>query len=70
MQILLDRTGVSPGVVDGFRGGMSESAIRAFERMHGLPQDGRLDPQVWTLLQAQADSSLTSTYRIMPEDAE
>ena len=38
--------------------------------MHGLPQDGRLDPQVWTLLQAQADSSLTSTYRIMPEDAE
>ncbi|MFC0341525.1 L,D-transpeptidase family protein [Paracoccus niistensis] len=70
VQILLDRSGVSPGVVDGFRGGMSESAIRAFERMHGLPQDGRLDPQVWALLQARADAPLTSTYTITAEDAQ
>lgn len=70
VQILLDRAGVSPGVVDGFRGGMSESAIRAFERMHGLPQDGRLDPQVWALLQARADAPLTSTYTITAEDAQ
>ena len=69
VQILLDRSGVSPGVVDGFRGGMSESAIRAFERMHGLPQDGRLDPQVWTLLQNHAGAPLTSTYTVTPEDA-
>lgn len=70
VQILLDRSGVSPGVVDGFRGGMSESAIRAFERMHGLPQDGRLDPQVWALLQQNAGAPVTSTYTITSADAE
>lgn len=70
VQILLDRSGVSPGVVDGFRGGMSESAIRAFERMHGLPQDGRLDPHVWALLQQHATSPLTSTYTITAKDTE
>ncbi|MDO5370409.1 L,D-transpeptidase [Paracoccus sp. (in: a-proteobacteria)] len=70
VQILLDRSGVSPGIVDGFRGGMSKSAVRAFERMHGLPQDGVLDPQVWALLQRNAGSPLTSTYTIAPADAE
>lgn len=70
VQILLDRSGVSPGVVDGFRGGMSESAVKAFERMHGLPQDGRFDPQVWALLQRNAGAPLTSAYTITAADAE
>ena len=70
VQILLDRSGVSPGVVDGFRGGMSESAIQAFERKHGLPQDGHLDPQVWALLQQFAAEPLTSTYTVTAKDAE
>lgn len=70
VQILLDRSAVSPGVVDGFRGGMSESAIKAFERMHGLPQDGHLDPQVWALLQQFAAAPLTGTYTVTPQDAE
>lgn len=69
VQILLDRSAVSPGVVDGFRGGMSESAIRAFERMHGLPQDGRLDPKVWALLQQFANAPLTATYTVTADDA-
>lgn len=70
VQILLDRSGVSPGVVDGFRGGMSESAIKAFERMKGLPQDGRMDPQVWALLEQNAGAPLTSTYTVTDKDAE
>lgn len=70
VQILLDRAGVSPGVVDGFRGGMSESAIKAFERKNGLPQDGRLDAQVWALLEQHAVGPLTSTYTVMAEDAQ
>ncbi|MFC0811408.1 L,D-transpeptidase family protein [Paracoccus panacisoli] len=69
LQVLLDRSGVSPGVVDGFRGGMSESAIMAFERMHGLPQDGHLDPKVWALLERFAGEPLTSTYTVTEEDA-
>ena len=70
LQVLLDRSGVSPGVVDGFRGGMSESAIKAFERKNGLPQDGRLDAQVWALLEQHAVGPLTSTYTVTAEDAQ
>ncbi len=70
VQILLDRTGVSPGVVDGFKGGMSESAILAFERGHGLPMDGRMDPEIWAFLRAYADAPLTMDYIIAEEDTQ
>ncbi|WP_240643505.1 L,D-transpeptidase family protein [Paracoccus siganidrum] len=70
VQVLLDRSGVSPGVIDGFRGGMSESAIMAFERRAGLPMDGRMDPHVWNLLQAYIGAPLTMEYTITPEDAQ
>ena len=70
VQILLDRSGTSPGVIDGFKGGMSQSAIKAFERRTGLPQDGVMDPHVWNLLQAFATRAVTQTYVITPEDAE
>lgn len=70
VQILLDRSGVSPGVVDGFRGGMSESAIMAFERRAGLPMDGRMDPHVWNLLQAFIGAPLTQSYTITEADAQ
>ena len=70
VQILLDRSGTSPGVIDGFKGGMSESAIRAFERREGLPMDGVLDQQVWDLLQPYAKQGMTMNYTITQSDAE
>ena len=69
VQILLDRAGISPGVVDGWRGGMSESAIMAFQRRSGLPMTGRMDHAVWELLQGYAAAPLTTTYTITEEDA-
>ena len=69
VQILLDRSGISPGVVDGWRGGMSESAIKAFQRRAGLPMDGRMSPVVWQLLQPFAAEPLTMTYTITDEDS-
>ncbi len=68
-QILLDRSGISPGVVDGWRGGMSESAIKAFQRRAGLPMSGRMDHAVWELLQGYAAAPLTADYTITAEDA-
>ena len=70
VQILLDRAGTSPGVVDGFKGGMSESAIMAFERRSGLPMDGVLDQQVWDLLQPYGDTAVVSDYTITEDDAQ
>ncbi len=70
VQVLLDRSGTSPGVIDGFKGGMSQSAIMAFERRSGLPMDGVMDPHVWNLLQSFAHQPITMDYTITPQDAE
>ncbi|MBW7055908.1 L,D-transpeptidase [Paracoccus bogoriensis] len=70
VQLLLDRAGISPGVIDGFKGGMSQSAIKAFERRAGLPIDGVMDPHVWNLLQAFAERPVTQTYTITEADAQ
>lgn len=70
VQILLDRSGTSPGVIDGFKGAMSQSAIMAFERRAGLPMDGLLDAHVWNLLQAWAERPATQSYTITEADAE
>jgi peptidoglycan hydrolase-like protein with peptidoglycan-binding domain len=46
LQILLDRAGASPGVIDGLDGDNVRSAVAAFEAMRGLPVDGKTGPQV------------------------
>lgn len=69
VQVLLDRSGISPGVVDGWRGGMSDSAIKAFQRRAGLPITGKLDHSVWDLLQGYAATPLVSDYTITEDDA-
>lgn len=70
IQVLLDRSGISPGVIDGFSGGMSQSAIMAFERRAGLPMDGRMDPTVWQLLQPYSAAPVTMEYTITEKDAQ
>lgn len=50
LQVLLDRTGASPGVIDGFDGDNVRKAILAFEMLSGLPVDGSLDADVLSRL--------------------
>lgn len=69
LQILLDRAGISPAVVDGWKGGMTESALRAFERQAGLPVDGQLDRRVWSKLGGVTAKSLVQRYEIVDKDA-
>lgn len=40
-QIMLDRAGYSPGVIDGRGGGNTANAIRAYQRANGLSEDGQ-----------------------------
>lgn len=68
VQIMLDRVGISPGVIDGIRGGMSSSAIAAFERRAGLPEDGELDLTVWQALGGDADVAVMGTHVVTAED--
>lgn len=46
LQVLLDRAGVSPGVIDGFFGDNLTKAVAGFEAQQKLPIDGKLDPEV------------------------
>lgn len=68
LQVLLDRAGFSPGVIDGVMGGNVAKAILATEFVAGLPQDGLLDADVWNALQPLADAPVLVGYRITPED--
>ncbi|WP_309090502.1 L,D-transpeptidase [Phenylobacterium sp.] len=49
-QVLLARAGFSPGAIDGADGENLKNAVAAFERARGLPEDGKLDQEVWNLL--------------------
>ncbi|WP_183938642.1 L,D-transpeptidase family protein [Rhizobium paranaense] len=68
LQVLLDRAGASPGVIDGFYGDNVSKAIAGFEALNRLPADGKLDPDVVARL--ESDAPITQTYRVTPEDAE
>ncbi len=67
LQVLLDRAGASPGVIDGYNGENVTKAIRAFEAMHKLPQDGKLDPVVIARLSGQTPA--IEPYVISEDDA-
>ncbi|MBS1302744.1 L,D-transpeptidase [Loktanella sp. SALINAS62] len=69
VQVLLDRAAISPGVIDGFRGPMSRSAIRAFEAREGLEADGVMDSDVWKALDGDDRGQILRSYRITEEDA-
>lgn len=66
LQILLDRAGASPGVIDGFDGDNVRKAIFAFETMRGLPADGQLDDQVLGAL--ETGEAVIGTYEVSAED--
>jgi len=68
LQVLLDRVGISPGVVDGYNGEMTASALRGFEERQGLTIDGILDVEVWTALIGNDIRPILATYSISPED--
>ena len=42
-QVLLDRAGFSPGVIDGLKGISFDHAVRGFQESRGLPVTGQLD---------------------------
>ncbi|HUF56929.1 MAG TPA: L,D-transpeptidase [Thermohalobaculum sp.] len=68
LQVLLDRAGVSPGVVDGWWGENVKTALMAFETREGLDADGVLDPEAWQALGGPDASGIMSDYTVTEED--
>jgi lipoprotein-anchoring transpeptidase ErfK/SrfK len=69
LQILLDRAHSSPGLIDGREGKNVENALRMFEMRSNLPVDGKLDSDVWKLLERGAKDVLVR-YELKGEDVE
>ena len=67
LQVLLDRAGASPGVIDGLYGENVGKAVAGFEAMNKLPEDGKLDPEVISRL--EAGPPIVESYVIAKEDA-
>jgi lipoprotein-anchoring transpeptidase ErfK/SrfK len=68
-QVLLDRAGFSPGVIDGLEGMSFHAALRGFQEARGLKETGELDRATRSeLLRDQAPS--TRTLRVDETDAQ
>ena len=68
LQVLLDRAGANPGVIDGVAGENVTRAIRGFEEISGLEVDGIMNQDLWKRLQSPEPVALT--YTIIPADLE
>ncbi len=67
-QIMLDRAGASPGVIDAYSGGNLKKAVSAVETVLGLPVDGILDKQAWDAIGGDNASPVLVQYQISAED--
>lgn len=70
LQVLLDRAHVSVSIIDGVKGGMTESALMAYEARMGLPVDGLLDAQVWDMLGGNEIDIYIKEYTITQADTQ
>jgi lipoprotein-anchoring transpeptidase ErfK/SrfK len=68
LQVLLDRAGANPGVIDGVAGENVTRAIRGFEEISGLEVDGIMTPDLWERL--RSPEPVAVTYTITPQDLE
>jgi lipoprotein-anchoring transpeptidase ErfK/SrfK len=68
VQVLLDHSGHSPGVIDGATGGNTVRAIKAFQRANGMAADGRISDALLTALRAGYAGDPMQRYTITAAD--
>ncbi|ALG60970.1 MULTISPECIES: L,D-transpeptidase family protein [Citromicrobium] len=69
VQVMLDHTAHAPGVIDGFGGGNTDSAIRYFREAHGMSADGGVDDKLLQALFDETSGDIFRTYTVTEKDA-
>jgi lipoprotein-anchoring transpeptidase ErfK/SrfK len=69
VQVLLDRAGFAPGVIDGKEGQSLTAALRGFQQARGLPVTGKADDKTLGALGAASAFPATQMLAIGPVDA-
>ena len=67
-QVLVDRSRHSPGVIDGYDGGNTRRALKAFESANGMKADGQVDDELMRKLSAKLGDGILTSYTITSED--
>jgi lipoprotein-anchoring transpeptidase ErfK/SrfK len=67
MQVVLERLGFAPGVIDGKEGASLANAVKGFQEAHALPVTGTLDEQTRSAL-AQWDAIPATRVVTIPEE--
>jgi len=67
-EVLLDRAGFSPGVIDGKPGDNLRHAVAAYASAHGLSSDGAVNAAVWDALTMQDGGPTAQSYQITAAD--
>ncbi|WP_338240519.1 L,D-transpeptidase family protein [Aurantiacibacter hainanensis] len=70
VQIMLDRTNHSPGVIDGYNGGNTQRAVAAYRRNNGLPEGGGINTEFLRSLLEAESGSMFRTYTITQDDVD
>jgi lipoprotein-anchoring transpeptidase ErfK/SrfK len=68
VQVLLDRAGFSPGVIDGRQGENFKKALRAFQRQNALDDTGVINSVTFDRLAAISLEPVVTEYEISPKD--
>ncbi len=68
VQIMLDRSNHSPGVIDGYDGGNTQRAVAAFRRNNGLSESGGIDSEFLQALLDSQSGEMFRTYTLTEED--
>jgi lipoprotein-anchoring transpeptidase ErfK/SrfK len=69
VQVLLDRLGFAPGVIDGKGGQSLQAALRGFQKARGLQVTGRVDRPTLQILQRYRALRPTRLLTVSPDDA-
>ena len=67
-QVLLDRSRHSPGVIDGYPGGNTARAIRAYQRTNGLDVSGKVDASLLRHLAQRQGGDVLQRYTLSEAD--